>query len=187
MKYYLKLLFQLILSPRNGWEDIDKAVLGEKARLTPSRLLTSGFYPLIAITALSVFMQAILKSHVVFITLFMRAIITFVIYFISYFFSNFVMSVAIEPMVEGEYDEFRCQTFSLFTLGMLAVISIIINCLPITPLVLFFLPCYVALVQWKGCEFMHIRKDRIGQFMMLAILGVLLPPYIFYFVFSLIF
>ena len=51
-----------------------------------------------------------------------------------------MLSVAVEPMIEGEYDEQRCQTFTLFTLGMLAMISIIVNCLPITPLVLFFSP-----------------------------------------------
>ena len=95
--------------------------------------------------------------------------------------------MAIEPVIEGEYDEPRCQTFTLYTLGLLALITIIENFLPITALVLFFLPCYVALIQWKGCEYMHVRPDRIGQFMMIAILGVLLPPYIFYFIFSVIF
>lgn len=180
-------MFQLILSPHNGWEDIENATLADSSRLNPSRLAAEGFYPLIAIAAASVYSQALFKHHVIFLTLFMRMIITFVVYFISYFFSSFVFSVAVEPMIQGEYDEQRCQIFTLFTLGMLALITIIINCLPITPLVLFFLPCYVALVQWKGCEYMRVRPDRIGHFMTLAILGVLLPPYILYFVFSLIF
>lgn len=181
MKYYLKHLFQLILSPRNGWEDV------EKAAMSPSRLAAEGFYPLIAITAASVYTQALFKHHVVFLSLFMRMIVTFVVYFISYFFSTFVLSTAIEPMVEGEYDEEKCQTFTLYTLGALALISLIVNCLPVTSLVLFFLPCYVALIQWKGCEYMRVRPDKTGHFMTLAILGVLLPPYIFYFIFSLIF
>lgn len=181
MKYYLKHLFQLILSPRNGWEDVDKAAM------PPARIAAEGFYPLIAIAAASVFTQALFKHHVVFLSLFMRMIVTFVVYFISYFFSTFVMSMAVEPMIEGEYDEVRCQTFTLYTLGSLALISLIINCLPVTPLVLFFLPCYVALIQWKGCEYMRVRPEKIGHFMTLAILGVLLPPYIFYFIFSLIF
>lgn len=187
MKYYLKYLFQLILSPRNGWEDIEKAMLANDSRLTPSRLAAEGFYPLIAIAAASVYSQAMFKHHVAFLSLFMRMITTFVVYFISYFFSTFVFSVAVEPMIQGEYDEQKCQLFTLFTLGMLALISIIVNCLPVTPLVLFFLPCYVALVQWKGSEYMRVRPERIGHFMTLVILGVLLPPYIFYFIFSLIF
>lgn len=51
MKRYLKHLFQLILSPGNGWEDIDKADV-------PTRdIAVDGYYPLIALTAASVFMQ----------------------------------------------------------------------------------------------------------------------------------
>ena len=52
MKDYLKCLLQLILSPRNGWEDI------EKGDVSPSRLAVDGFLPLIAITAVSVFVRA---------------------------------------------------------------------------------------------------------------------------------
>ncbi len=52
MKDYLKCLLQLILSPRNGWEDI------EKGDVSPSRLAVDGFLPLIAITAVSVFVPA---------------------------------------------------------------------------------------------------------------------------------
>ena len=48
MKYYLQYLFQLILSPRHGWEDIEKATSAEGARLTPARLAAEGFYPLIS-------------------------------------------------------------------------------------------------------------------------------------------
>lgn len=182
MKDYLKFLLQLVLSPRNGWEDI------EKAAISPAKLLGQGFYPLIAVAALSVFAQGIFLHHFVFMKLFMRMIITFVVYFISYFFGNFVLSMT--PVIANNpaYDEEeRAQTFTLYTLGLLAVITIIMNFLPITPLVLFFLPCYVALVQWKGCAYMRVPPEKHGLFMTVAILGVLLPPYIFYFVFSLIF
>lgn len=182
MKEYLKLLFQLILSPGNGWEDI------ERSRLTPARLLGRGLFPLMALAALSVFVQALWMHHPVFMKLLMRMIITFVVYFISYFFSTFVLSVT--PVVadnpQPDEDE-RAQTFTIYTLGLLALISIIINVLPVTSLVLFFLPCYVALVQWKGCRYMNIPPERTGIFMTAAILGVLLPPYIFYFIFTLIF
>ena len=81
-------------------------------------------------------------------------------------------------------DEKRCHTFVLYTLGLLALISLIINVLPVTSAMLFFLPFYVALIQWKGCSYMRIRPDRIGIFMIIAILGVLMPLYLFYFLFS---
>ncbi|MDE6369990.1 MAG: hypothetical protein K2K92_00700 [Duncaniella sp.] len=182
MKQYLQYLFQLILSPRNGWEDIDKATVH------PSAIAAHGFYPLITVAALSVFVQILFRHHIVFMQLFMKAIITFVSYFISYFIGTFVLSVSTESLTtHDDFDETRCQTFTLYTLGLLAMISIILNCLPISALALFFLPLYVALIQWKGCDYMHIRPDRQGLFMIFAILGVLIPPYLFYFLFQLIF
>ena len=97
----------------------------------------------------------------------------------SYFFGVFALSLFAEPTLEKRYDEARSHTFVLYTLGLVALISLIINVLPITSVMLFFLPVYVALIQWKGAE-------KTGLFMIIAILGVLMPPYIFYFLFSLI-
>lgn len=179
MRRYLKHLFQLILSPGNGWEDIGIAADN------PGSIATRGFYPLIAVTALSVFMQGV-YHHAEFLVLFMRMIVTFLVYFVSYFFGVFALSLFAEPTLEKRYDELRCQTFVLYTLGLVALISLIINVLPITSVMLFFLPFYVALIQWKGVGYMEVKPDKVGIFMIIAILGVLMPPYIFYFLFSLI-
>lgn len=113
-------------------------------------------------------------------------LVTFLVYFISYFFGAFILSVFVEPTLNGRYNERKCHTFTLYTLGLLALISLVINCLPITSMMLFFLPFYVALIQWKATKYMDIREEKIGIFMIIAILGVLLPPYLFYFLFSLI-
>lgn len=179
MNRYLQHLFQLILSPGNGWEDI------AKADIPAADIARRGYYPLIAVAALSVFMQG-MWHHVEFIVLFMRAIATFLVYFVSYFFGVFVLSLFVEPNLTHRYDEQQSETFTLFTLGLLALITIIINVLPVTSAMLYFLPLYVALIQWKGCAYMGVSPDRIGIFMIIAILGVLMPLYIFYFIFSLI-
>lgn len=179
MKRYLKNLFQLILSPGNGWEDIGTT------DDSPREIAASGFYPLIALTALSVFMQGV-YHHVEFLVLFMRMIVTFLVYFVSYFFGVFVLSLFAEPTLEGRYDDRRAHTYVLYTLGLLALISLIINVLPVTSAMLFFLPFYVALIQWKGTAYMHVKHEKIGIFMIIAILGVLMPTYVFYFLFSLI-
>lgn len=97
-----------------------------------------------------------------------------------------MLSLFSEPTLEKRYDEQRAHTFTLYTLGLVALISLIVNVLPITPMMLFFLPFYVALIQWKAISYMGVKSDRVGIFMIIAILGVLLPPYIFYALFSLI-
>lgn len=179
MKRYLQYLFQLILSPGNGWEDIDKAAI-------PTRdIAVHGYYPLIAVTAISVFIQG-LYHHIEFLELFMRMIVTFLVYFVSYFFGVFAMSLFVEPTLERRYDEKRTHTFVLYTLGLLAIISFIINVLPVTSAMLFFLPFYVALIQWKACGYMGVKPECTGIFMIIVIFGVLIPPYIFHFLFSLV-
>lgn len=181
MRQYLKYLVQLVLSPGHGWEDIGH----DRGRA--SAIALRGFYPLIAIASLSVMVQAIYHPHIPFLTLFMRMIVTGVVYFVSYFFGTFMLSLFVEPMVEDGYDENRCQTFTLYSLGLLALITILTNCLPVSEGMLFFLPLFVALIQWKGISYMRIRPASTGVFMVLAILGVLAPRYLFYFFFSLLF
>ena len=179
MKRYLKNIFQLVLSPGNGWEDI------AADNDNPKEISTKGFYPLIALAAVSVFMKGI-YHNIDFLVLFIRMIVTFLVYFIGYFFGVFVLSLFSEPTLEGYYDEHRSHTFVLYTLGLLAVISLIVNCLPVTSMMFFFLPFYVALIQWKGVSYMGVKPHKVGVFMIIAILGVLMPPYIFYFLFSMI-
>lgn len=180
MKTYLKYLFQLILSPRHGWEDIEKG--DEDA----GYLLSSGYYPLIAIMAASVYVGMLFHSHAEFIKLFVEMVVLFVVYFTGYFFGVFMLSVFLEPMIEGRYDDNRCRTFVVYTLGLSALITILFQCLPVTSLVLFFLPCYVALVEWKGTSYMRVLPEKVGLFMILAIFGILMPPYVFYYLFTLI-
>lgn len=181
MSKYLKYLFQLILSPGHGWEDI------EKADIPPSQIASAGFYPLIALASASVFFNALYDEHTAFIKLFMEMVVTFAAYLVSYFFSTFMLSLFIEPMLDKKYDEDRCHTFVLYTLGLLALITIILNGLSIPFVQLFFLPFYVAIVQWKGADYMNIKPQQTGLFMILAILGVLAPKYMFEFLFNLIF
>lgn len=180
MKKYLMHMFQLILSPGNGWEDI------ETANENPRVIAQTAYYPLIAITSASVFIQGLYHQYIPFLVLFLRMLVTFLVYFLAYFFGTFILSIFVESTLNGRYSERKCQTFTLYTLGLLALISLIINCLPVTSMMLFFLPFYVALIQWKATKYMDIKEQKVGIFMIIAIFGVLLPLYFFYFLFSLI-
>lgn len=182
MKRYLKHLFQLILSPANGWEDI------ENAKDQPHDISTKGYYPLIALAAVSVFMQGV-YHNIDFLVLFMRMIVTFLVYFVSYFFGVFALSLFVEPTLEGHYNERNAHTFTLYSLGLLAVMAFIINLVPMTSALFTILPfyvLYVALIQWKGVRYMNVKPEKTGIFMIVSILGILAPPYFFYYLFSLI-
>lgn len=179
MGNYLKYLFQLVLSPGHGWEDV------ERADADPRRLLTGGYYPLIAVMALSA-LAGLFFHHYTFLTLFVRIVVLFVVYFVGYYFGVFMLSVFSDPMLDDGFDDRRAATFTAYVLGIEAVINIVMLVVPVTPLVLFFLPIYVALVEWKGVGYMKVKPEKVGLFMILAIFGVMMPPYIFYYLFSII-
>lgn len=177
---FLKHIFQLTLSPVHGWEDISAA------RSDVNRLLASGFYPLTALTSVSVFIALFYHEGLTLSALLSDAIITFVMFFLGYFFSSFILSVYLPKLSEGGYTEKRANTFIIYSLALLEIISIIQNCVPITLAITLFLPIYVGIIMWKGACYMNIPENNVGSFMLISIFGVLMPPYVLMFLFKLI-
>jgi hypothetical protein len=171
MLKFLKFLFQLIISPTPGWEDISHE--GRDAKL----FATEGLYPLLGITALSTFITYFFNDSGL-IALLQKAIITFIQYFASYFIAIFLFSVHISKYIDGEPNEKRITTFITFNIAILAIIRIIENCLPIELSIVQFLPVFVAIVMWKGTKYMAVNKNKIGQFMLLSIISIIVTPYL---------
>lgn len=178
MRHYLANLFQLLLSPGNGWEDVSR--LGQR----PSQIARQGYFPLSALAGASVLLSWIYHGGVSAWSVCMRAVLTFVMFFLSYFVGTFVMSVALAPCVDGRPSMMRAQTFVLYTLGLLALLTLVVYCLPMTAVILFFMPIYVAIIMWKAVRYLKIRPERVGAFMLTAICGVMLPPLLIYMFFS---
>ncbi len=180
MKIFFKNLFQLILHPAHGWEDIAAENVSARGPAF------GGLFPLIILASLSVFMAPVYHSEVSTVRLVIDAIATFTMFFPSYFIGTFVLVMFLGPSLNEPLDENRCRTFALYTIGLLALISLILNCLPFLETFGMFMPVYVAIIQWKGALYLNVKPERTGHFMLLAVLGVLMPPYLIYFIFSMI-
>ncbi|MDE6416009.1 MAG: hypothetical protein K2K68_03155 [Duncaniella sp.] len=180
MKIFFKNLFQLILHPAHGWEDIARENVS--ARVPATR----GLFPLIVLAALSVFMAPVYHSDVSVVKLVIESIATFSMFFPSYFIGTFVLVMFLGPSLNEPLDENRCRTFALYTIGLLTLITLILNCFPFLETFGMFMPIYVAIIQWKGALYLNVKAERTGHFMLLAVLGVLVPPYLIYFLFSMI-
>lgn len=89
MLKFLGYLLQLIISPARGWEDI--TARGEE----PRAIASSGFYPLIGITACTVFIQRFYVSSLSLVTMIQNAVVTFVQYFVTFFFAVFLFSFSL--------------------------------------------------------------------------------------------
>lgn len=179
MLHFLKYLFQLIISPTPGWEDISHDGCNAK------RLAVRGLYPLLGIMAMSAFIAYIYNCELSFSALLQNAVITFVEYFITYFIAIFLFSLYISKFIDGEQNEKRNMTFITYNIAILALIRIIDNCMPVELSLIQFLPIYVAIVMWKGMKYMAVNKNKVGQFMLLSILSIILPPYLLSMLFAL--
>lgn len=181
-------MIQLVISPRNGWIDIARANRNSK------ELLSTGLYPLIGLASLSSFIGLFFHAELTMVEALQKAIVTFICYFATYFFANLMFSTFLSRVAtvtdvddSGDKvgssmsynpDERIYNTFIIYNLGLLALITLIENVTVIEVSILQFLPFGVALIMWKGVDFMRIPEKRVGQFMFLAVFSILMPVYI---------
>jgi hypothetical protein len=107
-----------------------------------------------------------------------QALVVFVQYFVSLFLAPIIMSFFIDKCVDGEPSDKKVKTMATYSLAILAIITIISNCLPTELSIVQFLPIYVALIMWKSARYLSISPNKERQFIVLAICAVMLPPYL---------
>lgn len=180
MGYFIKMLCQLILSPVQGWNDVSHDAV------SPARIAKYGFYPLIAVAALAYFLQGVYHPGIPGSYMVQRAIVMFVSYFVSYYIAQFVFSVTIHRYVMTEPSDKHNCTFILYSLSLLALATLVENCIPIDMPVMEFTAIYVALVMFRGTKYMAVFPDRTGAFMLMSIAAVLIPPFVISFLFNLV-
>lgn len=170
MLSFLKYLLLLLISPANAWEDI--SIAGDN----PDHITSKGFYPLLGISAISAFIPLFYDGDITLAIALQNAIITFAQYFISLFLANYLFSIFLPSLIDGELNEKRTSTFIIYNLALLALISIIENILPFDLAIIQFLPILVAIVIWKGCRYMAVKTDLTGRFMLIAIPTIIFLP-----------
>lgn len=180
MLLYLKSILQLILSPAHGWEDVAKDAE------EPRYLAFGGLYPMIALTSLTTFLALFYDSEATFVPTLIKSIEVFLIFFLGYFIGIWIFSIILPTLSRKGVDEKKIQTFGVYSTGLLALIWLVSNVLPMKLTIIYFLPLYVMIVQWKGWRYLGVDSRNQFKFVVLSIVGFILPPYLLYFLFSLI-
>lgn len=170
MLQFLKNMTQLILSPDRGWEDVSASVT------KPDMLFRKAYYPFIAMAALSEFVRLFYHGHGGVLTVIELAIALFGSYFVSYFISRLILEHYLQPLVDGEVNEVKTGLFTIYGLGLLALIEMIANMLPTDLTLVKFLPMFVALILYKGFKYMAVKPDHELRFLCLAIAAVIVVP-----------
>lgn len=173
-------LFQLILSPRRGWEDI--AIDNIPAR----RLLICGFVPSILLTAATALLSAAYHFETSIIVAIEQVIACVVKYLASYYLASFFFSLYIPSCTGGELSLRKNHTFIIYSLSLLLLFNLLGNCLPMFPDMLHMLPIYVLFVMWRGIGYMEVKFDGVIGFMVLCLTTVILPPFLLQYLFNIV-
>lgn len=178
--YYLKLMIQLLLSPKHGWEDI--------AYDDPSlrKLMVSGFVPWLVIAAATALVPFVYRDDYNVLMMIIAVMIMFLKYFVTYFIAGFLFQMFIPYLSKGAYNEKNCNTLIMMSIGLLALIGIIKNCVPVDMPVVNFFPLYVLLIMWRGNRFVKVPKINGWRYTALCFMSALLPPYLLQGLFNLI-
>lgn len=179
---FLKELLQVVVSPRQGWDDAGKTSLPVHG------LLTQGYIPFIAIVALTAFCPLIYRTSATAASCLLDAISIFVRYFLGYFASAFIMSVMFKRvMAEGESTSASAvDRLVLYTLATLALITLIANVCPVELALLRMLPLYVIYVIWEASWHMLVPADRRLVFLGVTFMSCVAPLLLVHLFFTLL-
>ncbi len=178
--YFLRDMLQLILSPLKGWEDVSAD--GFDAR----ELLIKGFIPFVAIVALTVPVKYFFVADASIVVLIQQAVVCFIKYFVSYFIAGFVFTLYLPGCIDGEFSMRKCHTFIIYGLGLLALINLIQNCIPVELAISFVMPIYAMYILWRGLRYLSVSFNGVGSFLIMTICAIILPPYLLQYLFNLI-
>jgi hypothetical protein len=178
MFQYIKTLFQLILFPNAGWEDVSAT------GADPELMLRKGLYPLLGITACSEFVQLFFNRTITFVTAMELAIVCFGAYFATIFIAKLIFELYVKKFVQGEINNKKNMTLIAVIVGIMALLKILSNCLPEGLTLIKFLPFYVMMIIYKACPYMAVKQENEITFVLLATGATIVIPLLLNFLLS---
>lgn len=175
MLRFIKYIFQLLLSPALGWEDI------EKEQPDPEELMRAGLYPMMGIAAATEFLAFAWNRHIELGEVLMRALADFGTYFVAVFIVKLIFELYLKKVTVGAPDEKRSFTLIVLGIGLMVLIQIIDNCVPWNIVVLKFLPLYAVLVIYKASDYIGVRRGDELRFMGIAAGVIVVVPLLIYY------
>lgn len=167
MLTYLKNMLQLIISPDNGWEDVDADRRSKRS--------ARGLLWMVAVAAFSVFIQLLYARHMPLIAMFQSAVIVVITYGVTCFIGYSVVSLWVPRLNGGVLDTDRMRQFSAYSVGLLSIQTIVSNMLPITFAILELWPIYVVVIMWRAMAVLDMPGGATGKYLLAVILGFIVP------------
>lgn len=161
------------MAPKSGWED----VLADRQQ--PRDILLKGLLPLAVIAALSVGFNALYQIHPTTVYIIGRALAEFCRYMITYFIAVALLLYVLPRLTnDNTVPRPRIELLSAYCVGMMAIIGIFKNLLPMEMPLLQFLPFYIIVVIIQSRQFVNIDDKYLFRYAACATVGIILPVFI---------
>lgn len=168
---FLKNIIQLILAPSEGWRDI------EKDDVPVEVIISRGLYPLMAIMLISEFIRplyGIVDFNLV--RLLQTALAQFVALFVAMYAGKTVMEYYLPSYnTTGENDPVAVGKVAVYGTGLMTVIQLIENLLPVELTIMQLLPALAAVCLWKADAFLDVEQKGEYRFMLITVAALILP------------
>lgn len=172
----LKNIAEVIISPRVGWEDINRSGISTKA------LLFKGYYPLLVILFASAFVPKLYDNTIDFYFLLIESIAQASIFFISYLVINFFLSGCYPEICKTRAGQARLNDYIIYNQIFLILLNIVGNVMPIEFTPVLFMMLYVMWIATKGVEMLELKKEKETKFILISSAMLLIAPILINFI-----
>ena len=167
---FLKNMLQLILAPERGWEDV------AAEDTAPDVLIRRRLWPFAALAAISVYMQLFYHPDLSWVDLTMHAVVFFVSIFVTLHLAIMIIKTyGGKYIMGGTPNPKKTSTMTAYILGLLCLIELFCNLLPIHLALYYLLPLALVLILWKADKYMSVKENKDFIFMLFGACTVILP------------
>lgn len=170
MWLFLKHLFQLLLAPSRGWEDVSASGVAYDA------LLRRGYFPLVVVTGASEFVQLVYSTTLTFVGALESAVAVGGGLFASLYAARLYMDMLLPRLINEKINLVKANVLTTYMLGLDCLYRIFSNLLPASLTFLSFLPLLSVLVLFKSMAYMGVDEERTINYLALAVGGVVILP-----------
>ncbi len=163
----------LLMSPKVGWQYID-----DKCQ-SAQRVLSTFFFPLLAILAISSFVPMIYDSasNTVSSSL-MKAIVAFSKYMLTYYLCVYLLSGFYPQFTRSSLAMSKLSNYVIYNLAFLIILSILINVINGEFSPLYFLELYMPYIAYRGVNFLCVDSNKSVKFVVISSIMMIACPII---------
>lgn len=169
----LRKILVVIISPKVGWQIIDDS------SNSTQRVLSSVFFPLLAILAVSCFVPMLYDSTTNSLSSsLMHAIVSFSKFMITYFLCSYLLSGFYPQFNRSHVALAKLNSFIIYNLTFLIILSILYNILNAEFSPILFLFLYMPYMAYRGADFLCLKSGKTFKFVIISSIMMLSFPFI---------